>query len=200
LGSSFAKGKEIFTREDMTRQFSLEKTGRGGAVFDIKKLKWINRTYIRNCATDRLAELLLPFMSNAGYNYNSVDMEWLYKVVDAVKTDISTLAEIGDHVHIFFDDHFEISEDALAILHKKDTMQVIRAVYKMLKSGVTDYRTIMETTQSETGFHGKALFMPVRVAVTGRTRGPELDTLFSVLGRKTLMNRIDNVLEINESR
>lgn len=199
LGSSFKKGKEVFTREDMIRKFSLERTGRGGAVFDIKKLKWINGIYIRNYKTDKLLELLIPFISSAGYDCSCTNMEWLYSVVDAVKSNISTLSEIGDYVDIFFNDHFEVSEEAVTILDRKDSIETIRTVYSLLKSGATDYKIIMETVRKETGFNGRALFMPVRVAVTGKTWGPELDKLFSILGTESLIDRIDHVLKIKEN-
>ena len=200
LGSSFAKRKEVFPREDMIRQFSLEKTGRGGAVFDNKKLKWINGIYIRNYETDKLLKLLMPFISSAGYDCNSMDMKWLYSVVAAVKDNISTLSEIGDYIDIFFDDHFEVSEDAVPVLDRKESIKVINIVYSMLKSGTTDYKIIMETAKKETGFKGSALFMPVRAAVTGKTWGPELDKLFSILRTDSLIDRIDRVLKLTKNR
>ncbi len=199
LGSSFAKKKEVFPREEMIRQFSLEKTGRGGAIFDEKKLKWLNGIYIRNYNTDKLLDILMPFISRAGYDCRSIDKKWLSRVAEAVKDNISILSDIGDYIDIFFDDHFEVSEKAAPILEKEESIEIINSLSRMLKSGISDYETIIGAVSKETGARGRALFMPIRVALTGKTWGPELDKLFPILGRESLIKRIDHVLKLTKT-
>lgn len=200
LGSSFAKGKEFFSREEMIEQFSLDKTGRGGAIFDNKKLRWINGTYIRNCDTDRLLELMKPFISQAGYDYDAIDGKWLYMVAEAIKENISALSETGEYIDIFFDDRFDVSDKAVSILEKKESIEIITSLRNILKSGNSDYEATMEAVSKETGASGRALFMPVRAAVTGKTWGPEMEKLFYILDRKSLITRIDYTLELLKNR
>jgi len=195
LGGSAARGKEVISREDMIGHFSLEKTGRGGAIFDHKKLLWLNGNYIRGYDTEGLTELSIPFITRAGYDCASVDRSWLSRVVAAVQGNIKTLADIGEYMGIFFDDDFELSGEARAVIERTGAVEVIESLSRALKSGLTDYNDIMERIRSETGMTGRSLFMPLRVALTGMTSGPELDRLFALLGTKSLIERTDNILK-----
>ena len=68
MGNSFGAGKEICSLDEIISIFSLEKTGKGGAIFDEDKLRWINGTYIRNCPLKKLVELSKPFLKETGYD------------------------------------------------------------------------------------------------------------------------------------
>jgi len=66
LGASYEEGKEIYTLDELTQRFSLEKLNKAPAVFDYKKLEWYNGQYIRMMNDDELASLCLPYAINAG--------------------------------------------------------------------------------------------------------------------------------------
>ena len=84
LGSSFTEGREILSREEMIKDFSLERTSKSGAIFDEEKLHWLNAIYIRNCKTEDLVERLKPFLEQADYKTNTIDAKWLNDVIELV--------------------------------------------------------------------------------------------------------------------
>jgi len=194
LGGSFASGKEICSVDEIIAEFSFERAGKSGAIFDEGKLRWLNKIYIRDHKVDKLTELLIPFIENAGYDCNITDRRWLHSVVEAVSGNISTLSEIGDYIDIFFDEKYEISEDAASVFKEGHAPAVVKSLREalMLEKCTEDnlYRCVVDVVSSQTGLKGKKLFMPVRAAITGKTWGPELDKLFAILGRGSLLKRV----------
>ncbi|MEQ8159774.1 MAG: glutamate--tRNA ligase, partial [Smithellaceae bacterium] len=133
LGSSFTEGREVLSREEMIAGFALERASKSGAIFDEEKLHWLNAIYIRNCPTGKLIESLKPFLEEAGYKINDLDPERFNAAVDLIKNDLITLAEVGKHIDIFFDDKYTLSEEAKQVLDKEGARQVVRNFVEYLR-------------------------------------------------------------------
>ena len=198
LGSSLVGGREICPLEEMISSFSLDRAGKSGAIFDEDKLKWLNGIYIRQGDLHSLTERLLPFIRVAGYDVDTLDRLWLERVIDAVRGDLATLSDIGDQMDIFFDDRYVLSGEAQRLLRKEQAMTVVRALQESLEhspaSSENSYRQIIEDVKRKTGVTGKNLFLPIRAAVTGKTRGPELDRVFAILGPASLKHRVETAI------
>ncbi|KUG21851.1 glutamyl-trna synthetase [hydrocarbon metagenome] len=195
LGSSFTDAREVLSREEMINGFALERASKSGAVFDEEKLHWLNAIYIRNSKTEDLIELLKPFMEQAGYDkIDSVDPKWLNNIIDLIKNDLTTLAEIGNHIDIFFDDKYKLTTEAKKVSERNGAGKVIRAFFEYLKTAtgtpVDIYSSAIKYTKGKTGAKGKELFMPIRAVITGKVHGPELDKVFEILGQETALKRL----------
>ena len=194
LGSSFTEGREVLSREEMITAFSLERASKSGAIFDEEKLHWLNAIYIRSCPTEKLVEQLKPFFEQAGYKTDTLDPVWFYQVIDLIKNDLTTLAEAGSHIDIFFDDKFAITVEARQILEKANAGQVVKAFAEYLTTAAGNSPEIhfaaIKYTKEKTGVKGKDLFMPIRAALTGKIHGPELDKVFAILGKDAALKRL----------
>jgi glutamyl-tRNA synthetase len=194
LGSSFTDGREVLSRDEMITGFALERASKSGAIFDEEKLHWLNAIYIRNCKTEDLVERLKPFLEQAGYIIDNIDAKWLSEVIELVKTELTSLAEIGSHIDIFFDDKYEITAEAKQILEKENAAQVVKAFSEYLKTAAGNpqeiYLAAIKYTKEKAGTKGKELFMPIRAAITGKVHGPELDKVFAVLGKDVALRRL----------
>jgi len=194
LGSSFTDGREVLSREEMIEGFVLERASKSGAIFDEEKLHWLNAIYIRNCKTEDLIERLKPFLEQAGYKTDAVDAKWLYEVIELVKTQLTTLAEIGSHIDIFFDDKYIMTAEAKEILKKDTACQVVKAFAEYLNTAAgnpqENYLAAIKYTKEKTGAKGKDLFMSIRAVLTGKVHGPELDKVFVILGNDTALKRL----------
>jgi nondiscriminating glutamyl-tRNA synthetase len=194
LGSSFTEGREVLTRKEMIAGFALERASKSGAIFDEDKLHWLNAIYIRNCATEDLINRLNSFLENAGYKINEIDPEWFHQVIDLIKNDLTTLAEIGSHIDIFFADRYTITEEAKQILEKESASQIVKTFSEFLKTAAGNqqeiYLAAIKCTKEKTGTKGKDLFMPIRAALTGKVHGPELDKVFAILGKDLVLKRM----------
>ena len=84
LGWTPDSDQEIFSREELNQQFSLDRVAKNPAVFDIEKLNWINFHYMKQLTADQLLALCLPHLQQAGYasqEPDAAELSWLKDVV-----------------------------------------------------------------------------------------------------------------------
>ena len=191
LGWSPADGTtEILSTEQLVAQFSLERVIKSAAVFDVEKLHWMNRHYMKVSPPRRLAELSVPFLARAGYVAEPVDaptLAWLERVLDAVLKNLDHLSQLPDAVKLIFE------YDAASVIGGDETRHVVEEaasrevlenfIPKVLATSDLSYerfREIAKSVQKETGKKGKDLFHPIRVALTGAVSGPELEKLIPI--------------------
>jgi nondiscriminating glutamyl-tRNA synthetase len=195
LGSSFTDAREVLSREEMIAGFSLERASKSGAVFDEEKLRWLNAIHIRNCRPEDLAERLKPFLEQSGFDNRTINPKWFIPIVELVQTDLITLADIGNHIGIFFDEKYSLTDEAKAILNQDDARNVVKNFLDYLKDHDDTpqnlYSAAMKFVREKTGSKGKHLFMPIRAALTGNVHGPELDRIFMILGKETAVKRME---------
>ncbi len=195
LGSSFTDAREVLSREEMIVGFTLERASKSGAVFDEEKLRWLNAIHIRNCESEDLVKRLKPFLEKSGFDNEKIHAEWFIRVVELVKTDLITLADIGSHIDIFFDEKYSMTDEAKIILNNDDARNVVKIFLEYLKNNNDENRKLypaaMKSVREKTGAKGKDLFLPVRAALTGKVHGPELDRIFVVLGKETAVKRLE---------
>ena len=194
LGSSFTDGREIFSQSEMIEVFSLERASKSGAVFDEGKLRWLNAIYIRSLATDELIMRLQPFLHEFGFQPETLDPEWFKNVIEIVKDELTTLADIGGHIDLFFDDRYEISSDAKHILDTANARKVVQSFGEYLADATGSpqeiYIAAIKHAKEKSGVKGRDLYMPVRAALTGKITGPELDKVFVILGTDSACQRL----------
>jgi glutamyl-tRNA synthetase len=196
LGTSYPNAQELLSREDLIKYFSIERASKSGAVFDEDKLLWINAIYIRNTGTKDLFFQLKPFIESAGYDISKVDESWLIEIVDLVKTDLVSLSDIGNHLDIFFDDKYKLTDEAKEILKNDENSNVARLFMEYIKNNNAEtiplYSDALKYIKNKTNKKGKDLFMPIRAALTGKTTGPQLDKIFSLLGKDVSLKRLND--------
>ena len=200
LGASFGEGKEVFNTGEMIKAFSLGRAGKSGAIFDEDKLIWLNSMYIRKESSETLAGHMRPFISAAGYDHLAEVR--LHKIIEAVRDNLTSLAEIGYYLRIFDDNAYELSAEALQLLATADAKEVMVGFLGLLDDldavpAEDDrlYGTLMPLLSEKTGLRGKKIFMPLRAAITGQTKGPELDRFFSILDKSSLQYRLHKAID-----
>lgn len=190
LGWAPAEGhSEIISPENLVQEFDLERVSKSAAVFDLNKLHWINRHYLKQCDPDRLVRLTIPLLQKSGF-LGEVDERvraWVGLVIDAVLAGINQLSEIPERAAA-------ITEfDAAGALARSEVKQVMReegavAVVTELLEQISiagcditkGWKEIVSVVKVKTNRKGKQLFHPIRVALTGNVSGPELDKLLPI--------------------
>ncbi len=190
--------EEIFTMDQLIEQFNVARVSSSGAVFDRAKLDWINGHYIRALEPEVLRDALLPFMSEAGIPVEDKDFTLL--LTKTFQDDLEKLSDIGSKSQVIFDEESALEEDALQVLKEETASKVLVAFQEKTSEAESIDRefakTVMKAVQKETGVKGKSLFMPVRVALTGRTHGPELANVIELLGKEKILRRVERVRRI----
>ncbi|MDA8126856.1 MAG: glutamate--tRNA ligase [Deltaproteobacteria bacterium] len=204
LGSASDGGREIVSPKELIAGFAIDRTGRGGAIFDEEKLLWLNGLYIRRYTAAALTDLLLPFVRQAGHDERTWERSRIEAVVAAVQDSLPTLEAIGGFLDLFTDDRFTLDPEAAALLGQEDAKKVLAALRGILaglpaeegaaSEPLPEFRSLIRSIADQTSLKGKQLYLPIRAAVTGRLHGPELDRIFALLGSASLLKRVDNAL------
>jgi nondiscriminating glutamyl-tRNA synthetase len=191
LGWSDPDGREVFGREELTARFSLDRVNKAAAVFDESKLRFLNREHLKGRSDAQLAEMALPYLQRAGRLPAQLSGEaaaWMSDVAALVRDRIEVLADAvvaTDPLFVF--DPAAMDDEARAILSEPHAEQVLRAFAeggcKMDLSAPGAYRELALGIRDALKVKGKALFHPIRVAVTAASSGPDLETLVPLLAR-----------------
>lgn len=198
LGWSPGGEQEIFTKEELVEAFSLDRVSKSGAIFDTEKLAWMNGHYIKHADVDRLTEMAIPHLQQANQIGEDYDREWVRKLVALYQEQMSYVAELPRLAQQFFSDDIACEGEAADVLKEEQVPKVVAAFLQKAKElpewTVEAIQASLKEVQKETGFKGRALFMTVRVAATGQAHGPDLNRSLELLGRDTIIARLENVL------
>ncbi len=197
LGWNPGDEREIFSMEELIKEFSLEKIQKGGAVFNIDRLKWLNARYIKKMDVDKLTELCLPYISTQ-YPVSSSQKEKIKKIIKIKQERMNTLAEAGEDIDYFFKEP-EYEKEKLLWKKEKDeskTKKHLEEIVKLLEplsekdfSGESVKKAVWDYAE-ERG-RGNVLW-PFRVALTGLDKSPDPFSVAEIIGKKETLNRLRN--------
>jgi len=201
LGWSPSGEEEIFSKEEFIKIFDPARLSKSPALFDKQKLTWTNNQYMKKLDVERVMELALPHLIKSGRiseNPDESELTFARKLVELYKDQMSYGAEIVELSELFFKDDIVYDEEGLEILKEEQVPEVLSSFKSELESLETfdaaSIKAAIKAVQKQTGQKGKKLFMPIRVAVTGETHGPELPNTIELIGKEKVLSRIDALL------
>lgn len=189
LGWSPPEGQEVLTLNELIKLFDLGRVSRSAAIFDYEKLHWLNRQHIKKLEPEEKLRLALPYLQEAGLVGGSItepQREWLKKAVEILIEGVDKFSELPGKFKLIFDFHPEnLDQEAREIISSESARQVIKTFYQKI-SGLQEfsYETFARITgeiKKETGIKGRDLYHPLRVALTARGSGLELDKLIPLV-------------------
>jgi nondiscriminating glutamyl-tRNA synthetase len=198
LGWSPGGEEEVFSLDELKQQFTLDRVAKSPAVFDLEKLNWLNGHYIRETDLERLTEMAVPFLEKEGFIRTPLPpkrFEWLKMVVASVRKQLSYMQEIAGYVKFYFDENMQIeNEEAQQIMAGEQVKPVLAGLIKKVNAsaGITEdgAKALLKEVGKDLGLKGKQILMPVRVALTGSTQGPDLNQVMVILGRDGVIRRL----------
>jgi len=192
IGWSPGGNDELLPIAELARRFSLEDVGHSAGVFDEEKLAWANRHYLKLADPTRLAELSVPYFVANGVPMTpyGAGVEFLAAAMPMASASVDRLDQVPGRLAFLFDYD---PERALRDAQTAAEMQVAgtRAVVAALADELTaaprldreKFRDVANRVKARTSQKGKALFHPIRVVLTGRAEGPELDLAVPAIDR-----------------
>jgi nondiscriminating glutamyl-tRNA synthetase len=197
LGGGLSGGEEIMSWKKMIKRFSLEGIARSPAAFDLGKLRWLNRSHMRAMGGEEIIQHARPFLQDLPPE--TVNDAWLVQVMDAIKENVETLAEIRGYVSIFLPGEFSLDAEARSILAEDGALQAVKSMEEVVQGlgemEERDFPQIVAELKKRTALKGKKLFAPIRAALTGRAEGPELKRILPLLGKRVILERLAQVLK-----
>jgi nondiscriminating glutamyl-tRNA synthetase len=194
LSWSPGQNQEIMPLAEMAKRFRLQDVGHSASIFDEEKLAWVNRHYLKEAETDRLAALAAPYLERAGYVRAPLKpdaLAYIASIASLFNTSVDRLDQVPQRLQQLFEFSPEKALSRLELRAEADAPAarlVIEALADELEQSprLTDknaFRALAGQVKERTNQKGRALFHPIRLALTAAGDGPELDLLVPAIDR-----------------
>lgn len=192
--------KEIFSVEEAAPLFDLSRISKSSAIYDIDKLNWFNNHYIKEKSVEEIYELSKSYLEKE-LNLSAYPKESILKMVDAIKAGVNKLEEIPGLIKFFFDENLPLdTTENKAILStenaKKSLEKILSSMDKFDFSNPQACKKTVDEIGKELSLKGKDLYWPIRVAISGSNKGPDLGLVISLLGKDKIKNRVEKALKV----
>jgi len=199
-GWSMPDGREKFTFDDIVANFDVERFSPVGPIFDVEKLDWLNGKYIEDVSDEALLERIRPFLPGPG------EEDGLRILAPHLKTRMKRLKDACEQVEFLYLSEVDVDRDVLIAQGAKtgapSAVEALMAAESALRS-VQSYTTeaieaALEAEQARREWKPKPFFMPIRVAISGRTQTPPLFPMLAALGRERALRRLRDAIDAIE--
>ena len=205
LGWSPGDDREVLSREDLIEAFSIDGIGKSGAIFDVEKLEWMNGVYLREMSPEGYVAAARPFLERGGLLAGGFDDAYVAAALLLEQERAKTLAELPELIEFFFREPESYEEKGERKWFRREGAAELLAAVKAALEGLETFdaagveAAIREAAEGLGEKAGPAIHT-TRLAVTGRTAGPGLFELLSVLGKERALGRLERALGHVQSR
>jgi glutamyl-tRNA synthetase len=200
LGWSYGD-QEIFTKEELIKYFDLKQVGKANAIFNAEKLLWVNSEHIKLIPTEKLFELLKPFLIKESYlkENENLDIKWACKAINSLKERCRTLKELAHAMRYYILDYVEIDPEAKEKYLNSQTIPLLKEITTRL-SALENFKEdkiekVFIDFANETGLKLGQIAQPVRVAITGNTVSPGIYEVLEIVGKDKAIKRLRRVID-----
>lgn len=195
LGWSPASEQEIFTHDELVKQFDEKRLSKSPSMFDKDKLTWINKEYLKKLSDEEMIALCKPYLLNNEDTKHQPD-EWLNAVILLFREQLGYGEQIVDLSQLFTSEP-ELSDEVLDVFGWETTPTVIESFLRNFPAEYTpeNLKEVMNVVKKETGIKGKPLFMGVRAVTSHQVHGPDLNSTLVLLGEDKVKARCQAYLD-----
>jgi nondiscriminating glutamyl-tRNA synthetase len=198
LGWSHPDEKEKLTRAEMIDSFSIDRVSKSAAVYDPKKLTWLNGLYIRDLSPEGWETLALPFLPDTIKEH--YDAEAQRGILALFQNHVDTLDQLASQAKIFAGG-IEYDNEAREVLVGEASRDILTELSRELASTPDDWtpelvKTVFKQVGKATGRKGKDLFFPIRAAITGNLHGPDLSRISAIKGKDAVAGLVKRALDL----
>ncbi|XBC37728.1 MAG: glutamate--tRNA ligase [Buchnera aphidicola (Meitanaphis microgallis)] len=188
--------QEIFSKNDMIKLFTLNGISKSPSRFDLNKLLWLNRFYIKNLPVSFVKKHLEYQFRKKNIDYsNGPDLIELIKIIGHR---CNTLEDIVSSSYYFYSDHVVFNVDAAKKYLVKSSIIVLKHVYNKISNlevwNLEELLVTIRIVVSELKMTFKLVSMPIRVAMTGNTISPSIHIVLYGVGKHRSLSRIQTAL------
>jgi glutamyl-tRNA synthetase len=196
LGWNPGGEQEIYSLDELTEAFTLDRVGKAGARFDPEKAKWYNQHYLRQKSNKELSGSFLPVLIQKGIH---PDPEVVENVIGLVRERIVFPNDLWDQACFFFIAPQNFDPAAVKKFWKEDSAKILEDIKELLagmdsflpeeiEKAIKDY---CEKTQTGMG----KIMNPLRILLVGGAFGPHLTDVITLLGKQETTTRIEKGIE-----
>jgi glutamyl-tRNA synthetase len=197
LGWNPTADREIYAYEELIELFNLEKVNKSGAVFDTKKLEWMNAQYLRKIPIPELAKMLEPLLINK--DFESTCSDYNEQVVKLFIERVNFLHEIPEIADYMYKDPTNFEETFMQKQWNDDSLVVVESYLEILK-GIEDFThdKLYESAKEyceKNNIKLKNLAQLLRLMITGKSAGAGMFETMEVIGKDFVLPRIESFIK-----
>ena len=201
LGWNPMADREIYSMEELIEHFNLEKVNKGGAVFDVQKLEWMNAQYLRQMPPSELSADLLGILKEKGIT--NINAGYAEKVIAMFLERVNFLHEIPEKADYMFGDIKEYEEKYLEKHWKEDTAELVKPLIELFRNEEDfTHDTLYPLTKDYIegkGLKLKIVIHPLRLMITGKSAGAGMFETMEVLGKDECLKRMESFIQKKEN-
>ena len=195
LGWSPGNDQEIMSVDEMINMFTIERCQSSPAQFDDKKMKWMNGEYLSKISNESFNKEAFKIITSL---HSSASENLVKKVIALIRDRVKVFEDIEKLVNYFFVDNIEYDEKLIAKKIKKEGIKELFNYFTLEISKIdsidkVSLKKIIDDYIKETGKSYGEVMIPLRIAVSGASGGPDLIGVLSTLGKPTIIERINDV-------
>lgn len=196
LGWNPGSEQELFTMDELSEAFSIERVSKSGAKFDLEKAHWYNHQYMSRKTPAELASLLIPVLNEKNI---AASAEYVEKVCSLVHERIVLIPDLWTQSKFFFTDPEEYDEKVAVKIWKPETASILKDFTGILEKTEPFTKENLETgikdfiQQKQIGMG--QLMNPFRLTVVGTNAGPGMMDIAEVIGKEVIIQRIKRGIE-----
>ncbi len=207
LGWNPGTEQEIFTIKELIQQFDIGKIQKGGAVFDIEKLNWINKEHIKKLPRETYARLIEPYLPQSllEHTQNKEKLERLIPLMQektVILCDVKTQFEQGDYAYFFSDpapydiNNLMWKDQKIPQITAEKLSKVFEILLQIPRENFSEISVKEKIWDFATIAGRGTILWPMRYALSGRERSPDPFSLSAVLGKEETLSRIKNAITL----
>ena len=196
LGWNPGTEQEILSMDELIKLFNISHISKSGAKFNVEKAKWFNHEYMQMRSDEEVADMFLPILGEHGVK---VDREYVVKVCGMMKERINFISEMWDTTSYFFVAPTEYDPAAIKKRWKAGMTTHMAKVIEILNTVPFEYDAIHKALLDDyivgNGLNMGQVMNSLRLAVVGKTVGPDMLTLVMMLGKDETISRVQRAID-----
>ena len=195
LGWNPGTEQEKFSLNELINSFELERVHKAGARFDPDKIKWFNHHYMQEHSNNELA---IAFKASKT-ELDTFDINYVSMVVDMIKERATFVSDFWELSYFFFETPKGYAEKAAKKVWKEDTDAIMKELVSVLNQSQAESPEILQSDIKDwivkKGFGFGKVMQPLRLALVGDLKGPDLFQIMFMIGRDAAVRRIELAIE-----
>ncbi|HFL8824237.1 MAG TPA: glutamate--tRNA ligase [Candidatus Azoamicus sp. OHIO1] len=201
LGWSY-ENKEIFTRKEILDFFKIENINKSPSMFDIEKLLWFNKQFIKNLKIDEIIKLIEPIKNK--YNLDYTIGPKMEDLITFQKNRITTLEEIISKNLYFFEKETLIKKDDFNYYFSAKIINIINEIniklkYTICSWNINNIKNIIKTIQINNNITLNEITEPLRLAITGKTTPNPIFEIIFLSGKEMVTKKLEDIIKYNKN-
>ncbi len=195
LGWSPGTNQEIFKWDKLQKAFDIAQINKSASIYDPHKLDWVNGQHLRVLTDEEFSKHALAYLKEQ--KLLKYDETLLHKILPIFKDNVERFDQLPERLEILNDNLAYENQSVIQTDEAKEVFKVAISLLPVLKGNdETLFDEFVNSLKPKVKAKGKNLFIPLRIALTGREHGPELKRIFPAFGMERVKKRFERALNV----